>query len=100
MLVDLLFGLPIPDAALFLGVFLPYSRKSEHEADFIGLRLMARACYDPAGAPSMLSKLHRQEKQMEAAAGGGALRLPAFLRTHPLTEDRVDRVKKVRQLGD
>jgi predicted Zn-dependent protease len=33
-----------------IGVFLPYSRRQESEADQIGLVLAARACYDPHAA--------------------------------------------------
>jgi predicted Zn-dependent protease len=47
-------GITLPDAAFMLGVFLPYSRRAEHEADVLGLRLMARACYDPDGCTRML----------------------------------------------
>jgi hypothetical protein len=34
------------------------ARLAEHEADAIGLKLMARACFDPGAAPTMLQKLH------------------------------------------
>ncbi|GAX84856.1 hypothetical protein CEUSTIGMA_g12277.t1 [Chlamydomonas eustigma] len=107
-----LLGLSVPQSALFLGVFLPYSslltviescqttlrmevastscRLAEHEADAIGLRLMARACHNPEACLSMLNKLGEKEHQME----GGGPKLPAFFRTHPLTSDRVQRVKK------
>ncbi|KAJ3411897.1 hypothetical protein HDV05_001532 [Chytridiales sp. JEL 0842] len=36
-----------------LGVMLPFSRASETEADYIGLTLMAGACYDPHAAVAM-----------------------------------------------
>jgi predicted Zn-dependent protease len=37
-LSDILFGAHLPDAAMTLGVFLPYSRLNEYEADVIGIR--------------------------------------------------------------
>ncbi|GLC33438.1 hypothetical protein PLESTB_000075700 [Pleodorina starrii] len=81
-------GFALPDVAMYLALILPNSRKNEHEADVIGLRLMARACFDPAAAPSMLDKLNRAEKEMkQGRALGGSL--PPFLSTHPLTTDRV-----------
>ncbi|PNH11538.1 Mitochondrial metalloendopeptidase OMA1 [Tetrabaena socialis] len=63
---------------------------NETEADRIGLRLMARACFDPAAAPAMLAKLNAVEKQ----GRGAAAQIPAFLRTHPLTEARVAMVEQ------
>ncbi|MEW5307657.1 MAG: hypothetical protein WDW36_010036 [Sanguina aurantia] len=85
-----LFGLPVPNAAIYLGVFLPYARRAEHEADALGLSIMSRACYDPTAMPAMLAKLSRLEAQAEAQTG----QVPAFLRTHPLTSSRVDLVKE------
>jgi predicted Zn-dependent protease len=38
-------------------------RQAEHEADAIGIRLLAKACYDPRANLSMLYKLEQQEKQ-------------------------------------
>ena len=51
---------------------------------------MARACYDPSACPSMLAKLQAKEKAMER----GGVSMPALLRTHPPTEDRVSMVRK------
>uniref|UniRef100_A0A7S3VQ66 Peptidase M48 domain-containing protein n=1 Tax=Dunaliella tertiolecta TaxID=3047 RepID=A0A7S3VQ66_DUNTE len=84
----MLFGIGLPNAAFALGIFLPYSRRAEHEADAIGLQLMARACFDPKACTTMLQKLHGQEKKQPLATA-----TPAFLRTHPLTNERVQRVK-------
>ena len=92
---DVLFGAHIPDAVMTMGVFLPYSRLNEYEADVIGIRLMARACFDPAKMIDMLKKLGAKEHEVEHNSKGmswGTL-VPVFFRTHPLTEDRVTKVK-------
>lgn len=52
---------------------------------------MASACYDPSAAVSMLQKLHHKEQSMEALSRSS---VPGFMRTHPLTDTRVDNVKK------
>lgn len=63
--------------ASLLFVELPYSRAHESEADRLGLRLMARAGYDPAAAPALWER-------MEEAT----LELPALLSTHPASSER------------
>jgi hypothetical protein len=45
-------------------------RLAESEADAIGLRLMARACFDPVAAPRMLQKLSAREQEMALVGGG------------------------------
>ena len=61
------------------GYALPFSRKHESEADYIGLILVARACYDPREAP-------RLWERMGANAGANP---PEFQSTHPAPETRV-----------
>ena len=61
------------------GYALPFSRKHESEADYIGLVLVARACYDPREAP-------RLWERMGADAGATP---PEFQSTHPAPETRV-----------
>ncbi len=55
------------------GIILPYSRKHESEADYIGLLLSADAGYDPREA------VHVWERMQEASKG----QPPEFLSTHP-----------------
>lgn len=81
------FGIPLPLGALELALFLPNSRAAETEADVIGVRLAARACYDPSAAATVFEKLGEAERR----AGGDGI--PAFMRTHPLSDRRVKRVR-------
>ncbi len=66
-------------AASQYGVILPYSRRHELEADEIGLRLMAKAGYDPSVAPEFwerFSAMKQGDSPME------------FLSTHPSDASR------------
>jgi predicted Zn-dependent protease len=62
----------------------PYSREQEREADRIGIDLAARAGWDPAGLPSMLRTLEREQ----ALAGSDPSRI-SFFANHPATPERV-----------
>jgi len=70
-----------------VGVLLPYSRKQEAEADYIGLLYMARAGYDPAAAVAFWERFAEYNRQH-----GGSQGL-SFLRTHPLDEQRIQDLK-------
>lgn len=61
---------------------LEYSRGFEREADGIGLQTLARAGYDPRAMPTFFERLQRWGRVYETGA-------PEFLRTHPLTTDRI-----------
>ena len=65
------------------GFALPFSRKHESEADYIGLVLVARACYDPREAPMLWERM--------GAAGGQTP--PEFQSTHPSPDTRVNDFK-------
>ena len=43
-------GRILADLALEFGLMMPASRKQESEADYIGLMMMSKACYDPKAA--------------------------------------------------
>jgi len=61
-----------------IGVMLPFSRSHELEADELGLEYMAKAGYDPEQAVLFWQRF--------ATLGNGGT--PAFLSTHPPSEDR------------
>ncbi len=61
------------------GVMLPFSRKHESEADYMGLVLLTMAGYDPDAAVPFWRKM--------AAAGGS--KQPAILSSHPSDEKRI-----------
>ena len=65
------------------GVLLPFSRKHESEADYVGVLLAADAGYDPREA------IHIWERM--AAASEGAP--PEFMSTHPANETRIADLK-------
>ena len=69
---------------------LSYSRGQESEADLVGIRYLADADYDPFAMSSFLGQLGRHsdlDARLDGRSTGGGL--PAYLSTHPRTEDRV-----------
>jgi predicted Zn-dependent protease len=66
-----------------LGLVLPYSRSHELEADYLGLKYMAKAGYDPNEAVTFWNRF--------AGKGGGA---PNFLSTHPASADRAQQLNE------
>lgn len=82
------FGIPLLSGPLQALFFLPNSRSAETEADTIGVQLAARACYSPEAAVTMFEKMGKAEVKAGVA-------IPKFLRTHPVSEDRVQNIKKL-----
>lgn len=64
--------------------YLSFSRDAEREADRVGFNSLVRAGFDPKGAENFFERLDMSNRAYE-----GARAAPAYLRTHPLTIDRM-----------
>ena len=65
---------------------LKYSREFEQEADYLGLRYANQAGYDPHALGSFFKTLLAEQRINPAG-------VPAYMLTHPITEDRVSHVE-------
>lgn len=65
---------------------MAYSRGMENQADYLGVETMARAGYDPKGMLTFFTKLDSMQTQQPS-------QLAQFFSSHPLTAERVERVK-------
>ena len=68
-----------------VGVLLPFSRKHESEADYIGILLAADAGYDPR------ESVHLWERMEQVSGGKGP---SEYLSTHPGHETRIEQLKQ------
>ena len=68
-----------------VGVLLPFSRKHESEADYVGILLAADAGYDPRESIALWERMGQM-------SGGGAS--SEFMSTHPSHETRITQLKK------
>lgn len=72
---------------------LNFTREHEREADRIGLQIMQQAGFDPRAMPAFFERLQRGTRALETNA-------PAYLRTHPLTFERIADVEsRIQDLG-
>jgi predicted Zn-dependent protease len=65
---------------------LDYTREHEREADRVGLQILNNAGFDTRAMPAFFDKLIKGTRFYEGSA-------PAFLRTHPLTTERIADVR-------
>ena len=66
------------------GVTLPFSRKHESEADYMGLIFMTMAGYNPNVAITFWQKM----------SANGSASVPEFMSTHPSDATRISDIKK------
>lgn len=71
-------------------LFLKHGRDAELEADRLGVGYAASTGWNPSGMAGMLGTLGRLSE-----ASGSSRGVPNFLSTHPLPEDRVEKVQAV-----
>ena len=72
---------------------LNFTRDNEREADRVGLQILDQAGFDPRGMASFFERMQRATRVYE----GGA---PSYLRTHPLTFERIaDMQNRTESLG-
>ncbi len=85
-------GLAMGGQALAIQNQLSYSRDAEREADRIGLQILQAGGFNPQGMPDFFQRMQRANSIMESG-------VPAYVRTHPLTTDRIaDMSDRVRSL--
>ena len=78
-----------------------FSRQQEYEADEIGVRVMAKAGFDPYGASRFLSSLGRSTDLRQSLLGRkSSADKPDIMSTHPSTPERIERaIAEARQIG-
>ncbi|KAI5780154.1 peptidase family M48-domain-containing protein [Peziza echinospora] len=105
-------------AILDLGFLRPASRRQEAEADYIGLMVMAEACFDPREAVGLWERMEAGEKiavarggrarksifggeggeggdeDDDADAAAASVEIPQFLSTHPAHKTRIGKLKE------
>lgn len=81
-------------SAYGVGVSLPFNRRQESEADFIGLRLMAAAGYDPREAVPFWERMSGCPRNMIGKlCFRSAAAVPEFLSTHPSDVTRINQIE-------
>jgi predicted Zn-dependent protease len=67
--------------------FMKFSREFETEADLLGIQYLWKAGYDPTAAVDLFEALESTEKRRPGSVG-------KLFRTHPLTQDRIEKTQK------
>lgn len=77
-----------------VNVSLPFNRKQESEADYIGLRLMAEAGFDPREAVPFWERMSGCPRQMIGKVCFRSQQaVPEFLSTHPSDLTRINQIE-------
>ncbi|NBS63329.1 MAG: M48 family peptidase [Betaproteobacteria bacterium] len=80
------FGIASLGSTLQMQQLLGYSRDAEREADRVGLEMLQQAGFDSQGMVDFFGRLQAASRLSETA-------LPVYLRTHPLTGDRMSDIQ-------
>lgn len=80
-------GIAMAGQNLALRELLAYTRAQEQAADQAAIGLLARTGWPPAGLAALLERMHEQETLQIS-------RQDPYLRTHPLTRDRMEFVRE------
>lgn len=80
--------------ALSIQSQIDYTREHEREADRVGLTLVERAGLDPRGMGTFFERLLRANRLNEFKG------VPSYLRTHPLTTERIADIQDRLLLGN
>jgi beta-barrel assembly-enhancing protease len=62
---------------------LKYQREFEQEADYLGMRYMRAAGYDPHGMVSFMKRLSEEQRTMPID------QIPPYMLSHPMTDERM-----------
>lgn len=82
-------------SAYGVGFSLPFNRKQESEADFVGLQLMAKAGYDPREALPFWERMSGcPRKMIGTLCFRSASSIPEFLSTHPSDISRMNQIEE------
>jgi Zn-dependent protease with chaperone function len=82
-----------------LGFFLPWSRKQESEADYLGVVFMTLSGFDPYQAAKFWENLYSYKEKLKKYKSDSDLivkikkNLPEFTSTHPFPKNRAKRIK-------
>lgn len=79
-------GLAAAGAGYSIDQQLGFSRDAEREADRIGFTTLSKAGFDPQGMVDFFGRLQQSSRLYENNA-------PAYLRTHPLTTERISDIR-------
>jgi predicted Zn-dependent protease len=79
---DAAMGLVLSGEGVALQRQLAFSRDAEREADRVGLQILQEAGYDTSGMISFFGRLQAASRSYSDGA-------PAFLRSHPMTTERI-----------